>query len=798
MKRNDFLQKKFSIALLTGGPSLERGISLNSARSVLDHLGGEDIEIVPIYFDQKKRAYKISKAELYSNNPSDFDFKLATKPLSQKSLIKLLKTTDIVFPAMHGAFGEDGQIQAFLEKNNIPFVGSGSKACKVASDKYESNNTTKQNDFFTLPSALLKIYSKDNKKVITEFFKKNNVKKAIVKPANGGSSIGVFTVHSIDEALEKAELIFSKRIDTRVVLEPYAKGREFTVIIIENKFQLPVSLMVTEIEPYKEGQIFDFRKKYLPTNQVKYHYPARFDTDTTERIQIKAEQIFQLFGMKDFARFDGWVLDNGEIWFSDFNPISGMEQNSFLFQQASRIGMSHSAILRFVLKNSCLRQGVLFPDTEPISKTNTKKPVAVLFGGGNSERQVSLMSGTNVWLKLLKSKIYEPKPYLWDLEGNIWSLPYSFILNHTVEEIISNAGKAQDDWDKIEGLKKRLKTKLGLEDVKDSQMPKKIDFRDFNKQNKFIFLGLHGGDGENGNIQKVFAKLKIKHNGSGEATSRICMDKFATGEFIRHANIKGVSVVPQKVMSLEAIGHIRDIEDFWEGLKKFLGAKSIIAKPRSDGCSTGVVHLYGVEDLKKYFIFVATGADFIPAGTLHNQDKSIEMPSVKVDEVLFEKFIETDHISTSAGKLKHIRKNGFVEVTMGLLEAQDKGNKGKWKMHAFNPSITISEGEVLSLEEKFQGGTGINLTPPPGSIVKLKAVKNAKVYIEKLAEKIGLRGYARVDAFMNVTTGALIIIEVNTLPGLTPSTVFYHQALAESPQMFPLELLEKIIKNAGY
>src|SRR3989344_2771884 len=217
------------IALLTGGPSLERCISLNSARSVLDHLSDDNIEIIPIYFNQQKKAYKISPDQLYSNTPSDFDFKLSqNSSLSQKSLIKLLKSTDIIFPAMHGPFGEDGQIQAFLEKNKI--------------------------------------------------------KKAIVKPANGGSSIGVFPAYTPKEALEKTNLIFSKRIDTKVVLEPFAEGREFTVIILENKFQMPVSLMVTEIEPFKEGQIFDFRKKYLPTNQVKYHYPARFDAITTERI----------------------------------------------------------------------------------------------------------------------------------------------------------------------------------------------------------------------------------------------------------------------------------------------------------------------------------------------------------------------------------------------------------------------------------------------------------------------------------------------------------------------------------
>src|SRR3990172_5711810 len=495
------------IALLTGGPSLERGISLNSARSVLDHLSDDNIEIIPIYFNQQKKAYKISPDQLYSNTPSDFDFKLSqNSSLSQKSLIKLLKSTDIIFPAMHGPFGEDGQIQAFLEKNKIPFIGSGSKACKIASDKYESNKITKQNGFFTLPSALLKIYSKDNAKIIKEFFKKNNIKKAIVKPANGGSSIGVFPAYTPKEALEKTNLIFSKRIDTKVVLEPFAEGREFTVIILENKFQMPVSLMFTEIEPFKECQIFDFRKKYLPTNQVKYHYPARFDAITTERIQIKAEQIFKLFGMKDFARFDGWVLQNGEIWFSDFNPISGMEQNSFLFQQASRIGMSHGDLLHYIVRNSCLRQRIKFSEFERKNIEN-KKPVPVLFGGKTSERQVSLMTGTNVWLKLRKSNLYKPKPYLLYFENNIWELPYALILNHTVEEIITNAKDAQVGLQNTENIVRKVQTELLLKEGEATEpffVPKQISFEDFiNQVNKseFVFLGLHGGDGENGNFQ---------------------------------------------------------------------------------------------------------------------------------------------------------------------------------------------------------------------------------------------------------------------------------------------------------
>jgi len=794
------IQKNIRVALLTGGPSLERGISLNSARSVLDHLGGDDIEIVPVYFDQKKRAYKISHDQLYSNTPSDFDFKLAkhSSPLDQKSLVKLLKGVDIVFPAMHGNFGEDGEIQAFLEKNNISFVGSGSKACKMAFDKYEAHKTITEKGFFTLPSALLKIYSKDNAKIVDEFFKKNNIKRAIVKPTTGGSSIGTFSVETPAEAIEKAELIFSKRMDTRVILEPFASGREFTVIVLENKFGLPVALMTTEIEmAYHEGRIFDFRKKYLPTNQVKYHYPARFDLDTIEKIQTKAEQIFKIFGMNDFARFDGWVMPNGEIWFSDFNTISGMEQNSFLFQQSSRIGMSHSDFLKFIVKNSCQRQGIAFPENKSQQAKN-KKPVPVLFGGGNSERQVSLMSGTNVWLKLRKSKTYFPMPYMLDFEGNVWRLPYSFVLNHTVEEIFDNASKAGDDRKKIESLEKRAKIKLAIEESEVSEdffMPEKISFHDFTKKYKFIFLGLHGGDGENGNMQKIFSNLNIKHNGSYEKTSRICMDKFQTGEFIRSANISGISIAPQKIVTLDEINATKDISVFWEKFKGDLEAKTIIAKPVSDGCSTGVVHLYTVEDFKKYFIFIATGAKFIPPETLTNQEKIIELPSEKVNEILFEKFIETDFVSVKNQKLKYKRVSGLIEVTIGLIEEKDKN---KSRMHAFNPSITIAEGEVLTLEEKFQGGTGINITPPPKEIIKPKAVMRAKKLAQILATQMGIKGYARIDAFMDIRTGALSIIELNTLPGLTPSTVFYHQALAENPPIFPLPLLEKIIKNAGY
>ena len=258
------------VALLCGGPSLERGISLNSARTIVDHLDSSSIEVIPIYFNQKKNAYVISKAQIYSNTPSDFDFKLSQKSvaLSEKMLVKKLKDVDIVFPAIHGSFGEDGRLQKFLEKNDIPFVGAPSETCSTAFDKYYANNFIRENSFFAPLSLPISINSKTEDRLakVENFFKKNKIKKAVVKPAKGGSSIGVFSVSSPSEVYKKVETLFSKRMGNKVVIEPFAEGREFTSIIVENRFSLPVCILPTEIETdYTKNQIFDFRKKYLPT-----------------------------------------------------------------------------------------------------------------------------------------------------------------------------------------------------------------------------------------------------------------------------------------------------------------------------------------------------------------------------------------------------------------------------------------------------------------------------------------------------------------------------------------------------
>ncbi|MBI2889095.1 MAG: hypothetical protein HYY10_04190 [Candidatus Liptonbacteria bacterium] len=786
------------VAIICGGPSLERGISLNSARSVLDHLSSREIEVIPVYLDSQKNAYAISKAQLYSNTPSDFDFKLrqAGTPLSPASLARFLKRADIVFPVMHGHFGEDGGIQRFLEHHRIPFVGSDSRTCERAFDKFDANEFIRAHGFFALPSAVLKIYHRDHRAIIKQFFEAHRVRRAVVKPARGGSSIGVFSVATPKEALEKVRLIFSKRMATRVVIEPFAEGTEFTTIILQNRFGTPVALPPTEIETdYTQHQIFDFRRKYLPTRQVIWHCPPRFDNHVIERIQAQAEQLFALFNVRDFGRFDGWVLPDGNIWFSDFNTVSGMEQNSFLFQQAARIGMTHADVLQHILRNACARNRIAFPGkkTEAPAK---RKEVRVLFGGNTSERQVSLMSGTNVWLKLRGSSRYRPIPYLLDTKGGVWRLPYHLALNHTVEEITANCTQYPRAKERLDAFEARARLRLGLQEEKNQEeffVPEKMTLREFLKGASFVFNALHGGVGEDGTLQALFEKCGVRYNGPDGKASRLCMDKRATSIAVDTMGIKGVRAIPGTTVKTEFLLRmdVTGVQKFWKKTRKELGTRTIVIKPRADGCSTGVVHLYSLNDLGKYIRLLAAHAPRASKNTFAHQPEIIEMPPETPAELLFERFVETDTLKVVHHTLKHHRKTGWLEITVGVVEKAGE-------LHALNPSITVAEGEVLSVEEKFQGGTGVNITPPPEILMAPRVLRRVKERIETVAAHLGIRGYSRLDAFAHLSTGNLFIIEVNTLPGITPSTVFYHQALAERPPLFPREVLELLIANKGY
>jgi len=784
------------IALLCGGPSQERGISLNSARSVCDHLDSPDIELLPIYFDQSKNAHQISRSQLYSNTPSDFDFKLAhlAKPLSEAELVARLKSVDIVFPAIHGKFGEDGELQAFLEKHSIPFIASPSGGCRIAFDKYEASEFIRKRGFYTIPCLLLTKDQSGHAEELQKFFAEHNIKRAVVKPARAGSSIAVFSVGSAQEALVPVNKIFGDDIDDRLVVEPFCEGREFTVIILENARDEPVALFPMEVEmDYTNHQIFDYRRKYLATRQVSYHCPARFPDSVLATIRSQAQELFKAFGLRDFARFDGWLLDNGKIYFPDFNTISGMEQNSFLFIQGALLGFSHRDILRYIVEHACKRYDIAFQaDAENSKVAGDRERVNVLFGGDTAERHVSVMSGTNVWLKLRRSQRYAPRPYLLDMQRNVWELPYALALYHTVEEITELCRTSSEREQRIVPLRQAVRESLGASQIlysEDKFLPRKLTLDQFTSESKIVFIAVHGGIGENGTLQGMFEQSGVSYTGSDRAASQLCMDKFQTGAKLAGLESEGISVAKKQVLVVSELAQKSNAErqQIFAELVTQLGSESLIVKPLDDGCSAGVARLYNGRDFATYVDFTCQGAKRIPSETLTAQANIVELSSQTPQRLLFETFVSTAALRVRGNQL--LWPTGapdWVEITVGVL-----GKKGN--MHALNPSITVASSDILSLEEKFQGGTGINITPPPAEFVSAAVVQRAKNSIERVANILGINGFSRIDAFLNVKSGEIIVIEANTIPGLTPSTVIYQQALTEEPPLTPREFLEGIL-----
>ena len=301
-------------------------------------------------------------------------------------------------------------------------------------------------------------------------------------------------------------------------------------------------------------------------------------------------------------------------------------------------------------------------------------------------------------------------------------------------------------------------------------------------ENAFVFIALHGGEGEDGRIQAVLNKYSLAYNGSDVKASELCMDKYTTGLVI--SKLHDIQLISAPKLLILA-NHSGKANEIWDDAIRAFGTSDILIKPQADGCSAGVVRLKSAEDLKLYLEALDRGNTTLKANTLACQPTIVELP-VHVDHVILEPYIVTDEIYVSGLDLVHKRRTGWVELTIGVLE--DAGN-----YHALTPSITIAQTNVLSLEEKFQGGTGVNLTPPPDTMISTEQIDLIKAKVEKAAQALDIQGYARIDIFFNAKSNQAMLIEANSLPGLTPSTVIYHQALAERPPLYPQIFLSKLI-----
>jgi len=283
-----------NVALVFGGLSSEREVSIKTSESI--------------------KANLISINEL---NLFEFDFKE-----NCNELLKFIKKNniDMVFNALHGGFGENGEIQSFLESNDIKFTGSDSDCSKIAINKHLTKKLCVKN---SLPTPKWDFYntSKQNLNYKYLFDKYND--SMVIKPVCDGSSVGMSIIKSdLNERKITDAVIKVNNNSDEVLIEEYINGREITVGIIDG-----IALPIVEIIP--DGDFYDYDSKYT-SGKSKYVVPAKISEDLEDEIHECAESLYELINCRHYARVD-FILDKDDnFYILEINTLPGLTQTSLL------------------------------------------------------------------------------------------------------------------------------------------------------------------------------------------------------------------------------------------------------------------------------------------------------------------------------------------------------------------------------------------------------------------------------------------------------------------------------------
>ena len=326
------MARKLNVAVLMGGKSSEHAISLLSGKQVAKNLNPRKYNVLPVIISQDGAKWQIDK-QIKNQTRSQMRSSAFLKAGYASALSE--NNIDLVFIALHGPNGEDGNIQGFLELIGIPYTGSKVLASALGINKILSRQIFEKAKIKVPGYLAFKKY--DNPTIIWHKFKI----PIVVKPFDQGSSIGVTKVtkkQDLQAALKKA-FSYSKN----VIIEDYIDGIEITCAILGN--DKPQALPLIEIVPKKD--FFDYEAKY---NEIMCDEicPARISQDLTKKAQKIAIKAYSSLGCEGFGRVDMIIKDN-DVYTLEVNTIPGLTQVSLFPKAASTAGISYSQLLNKII-----------------------------------------------------------------------------------------------------------------------------------------------------------------------------------------------------------------------------------------------------------------------------------------------------------------------------------------------------------------------------------------------------------------------------------------------------------------
>jgi D-alanine-D-alanine ligase len=302
------VQNRLKITVLSGGPSAEREVSLQSGRAVADAL--------------EKTGHEVHRADI-----------------SPDSLEALDEPVDLVFIALHGSFGEDGQLQRILDERRIRYCGSGAESSAQAMDKVASKRLFIEAGLPTAPFDV--VYPERVETVAARW-----LPPAVVKPVDQGSSVDCRIIRKREDLQSVLERM--TRQYGRCMIEKFVDGYDVTVGMLGETPLPPIQVRT-------KREFYNYEAKYLD-DQTEYLFNIDLPTSTLDNIQQLSVQAHRILGCRDFSRVD-WIVDarTQQPYLLEVNTIPGMTDHSLLPKAAGRAGLSFEVLCQRIVELACQR-----------------------------------------------------------------------------------------------------------------------------------------------------------------------------------------------------------------------------------------------------------------------------------------------------------------------------------------------------------------------------------------------------------------------------------------------------------
>jgi len=318
------------IAVILGGRSSENPISIASAKSVVRALESAGDEVLAIEVS-KHGTWSLESGRVLDSGSQPDPESIVPERLPGRDVALRLSEVDVVFPVLHGPFGEDGTVQGLLELASVPYVGAGVLASALCMDKDVFKAVLRDHDIPVTENITLRIGDERRNPFGYPCF---------VKPARLGSSVGITKAHDDDELRRGVELAFEH--DEKVLVEKFVAGIEVEVGVLGNLkpfASLPGEIVVTHNEWY------DFEAKY-DEGEMDLIVPARVTDEQIERAQELAVRAFVATDCEGMARADMFVRDDGEVLVNELNTIPGFTSTSVYARLFEASGVPYPELLQ--------------------------------------------------------------------------------------------------------------------------------------------------------------------------------------------------------------------------------------------------------------------------------------------------------------------------------------------------------------------------------------------------------------------------------------------------------------------